>query len=54
MEVDGELHIPARFTLRERAPGTHYIGVLVGLTAGLDAVNSRKISCPYGESNPDI
>jgi hypothetical protein len=29
---------PGRFTLRERAPGTHWIGVWVGFRAVLDAV----------------
>jgi len=26
MEVSGQLHCPGRFTRRERAPGTHWIG----------------------------
>jgi hypothetical protein len=29
---------PGRFTRRERAPGTHWIGGLVGPRAGLDKV----------------
>jgi hypothetical protein len=33
---------PGRFTPRERAPGTHWIGVCVGLRAGLDDVEKRK------------
>jgi hypothetical protein len=34
-----------------RAPGTHWIGGLVGPRAG-DTVGKRKISCPCQESNP--
>jgi hypothetical protein len=35
---------PGRFTPRERAPGTHWIGGWVGPKAGLDAVLKRKLS----------
>jgi hypothetical protein len=41
-----------RFTPRERAPGTHWIGDWVGLRAGLDAVVKRKILSPCWNSNP--
>jgi hypothetical protein len=41
-----------RFTPRERAPGTHWIGVWVGPRAILDAVVKRKIPSPRRESNP--
>jgi hypothetical protein len=41
-----------RFTLRERAPGTHWIGGSVGPRAVLDAVVKRKIPSPRRESNP--
>jgi hypothetical protein len=34
---------PGRFTPRERAPGTHWIGAWVGPTAGLDFVEKRKM-----------
>jgi hypothetical protein len=34
---------PGRFTPRERAPGTYWIGGWVGPRAGLDAVVKRKI-----------
>jgi hypothetical protein len=44
---------PGRFTPRERAPGTHWIGGWVGPRAGLDAVVKRKIPSPLRESNPD-
>jgi hypothetical protein len=37
---------PGRFTPRERAPGTHWIGGWVGLRATLDAVVKRKFSIP--------
>jgi hypothetical protein len=33
---------PCRFTLAERAPGTHWIGGWVDPRAGLDAVEKRK------------
>jgi hypothetical protein len=34
---------PGRFTLSERAPGTHWIGGWVGPRVGLDAVVKRKL-----------
>jgi hypothetical protein len=40
------------FTPGERAPVTHWLGGWVGPTAGLDAVELRKISCLCRESNP--
>jgi hypothetical protein len=43
---------PSRFTPRERAPGTHWIGGWVGPGAVLDAVVKRKIPSPRRESNP--
>jgi hypothetical protein len=43
---------PGRFTPRERAPRTHWIGGWVGPRAVLDAVVKRKISSPRRESNP--
>jgi hypothetical protein len=42
---------PGRFTLSERAPGTHWIGGWVGPRAILDAVVKRKIPSPRRESN---
>jgi hypothetical protein len=44
---------PDRFTSKERAPGTHWIGAWVGPTAGLDTVKKRRTSCPCWESKPD-
>jgi hypothetical protein len=41
-----------RFTPRERAPGTHWMGGRVGLRAVLDAVVKRKIPNSRWESNP--
>jgi hypothetical protein len=52
MEVSGQLHAPAAFTPRERAPGTHWIGGWMGLRAILDAVVKRKIPSSHQESNP--
>jgi hypothetical protein len=42
---------PSRFTTRESAPGTHWIGVWVGPRAVLDAVVKRNIPSPRRESN---
>jgi hypothetical protein len=41
-----------RFTPRERAPGTHWVGGWVGTRAVLDAVVKRKIPSLRWESNP--
>jgi hypothetical protein len=43
---------PGRFTPRERAPGTHWIGGWVGPRAVLDAVVERKIPSSLRVSNP--
>jgi hypothetical protein len=43
---------PCRFTPRERAPGTHWIGGWVSPRAVLDSVVKRKIPSPHRESNP--
>jgi hypothetical protein len=40
---------PGRFTPRERAPGTHWIGGWVGPRAILDTVVKRKIPSPRRE-----
>jgi hypothetical protein len=42
-----------RFTLRERAPGTHWIGGWVGPRNSLDTVSKRNIPSPRQESNSD-
>jgi hypothetical protein len=41
---------PARFTPRERSPGTHWIGGWMGRRAVLDAVVKRKIPSPSRDS----
>jgi hypothetical protein len=43
---------PGRFTPREKAPGTHWIGGWVGPRAVLDAAVKKKITSPRRESNP--
>jgi hypothetical protein len=43
---------PGRFTPRERASGTYWIGGWVGPRAFLDTVVKRKIPSPRQESNP--
>jgi hypothetical protein len=45
---------PGRFTLREIAPGIHWIGSWVGPRAVLDEVVKRKIPSLRRESNPSI
>jgi hypothetical protein len=42
---------PGRFTPKERAHGTHWVGGWVCLRAVLDAVVNRKITSPRRESN---
>jgi hypothetical protein len=42
---------PGRFTLRERVPGTHWIGGWMDPRSVLDTVVKRKISSPRQESN---
>jgi hypothetical protein len=43
---------PGRFTSKERALSTRWIGGWVGPTAVLDAMVKRKIPSPSRESNP--
>jgi hypothetical protein len=43
---------PGRFTPRERAPGTHWIGGWVGPRAVVDVVVKRKIPSPHWDLNP--
>jgi hypothetical protein len=43
-----------RFTPRERAPGTHWIGGWVGYRVGLDTVLMRKFPSPCRDSNSPI
>jgi hypothetical protein len=43
---------PGRFTPRERAPGTHWIGGWVGPRAVLDTLVWRNTSSSCWESNP--
>jgi hypothetical protein len=42
MGVSGQSHAPVALYLREKDPGTHWIGSWVGLRAGLDIVARRK------------
>jgi hypothetical protein len=42
-----------RFAPEEIAPAIHWIGGRVGPRAGLDAVEKRKSSCRYRESDPN-
>jgi hypothetical protein len=45
---------PGRFTPRERAPGSHWLGGWVGPRAVLDAVVKRQIPSRRQESSPRI
>jgi hypothetical protein len=54
MEMSGQLHAPAALRPRETAPRTHCIGGCVGPRAGLDVMETWKISGPCRESNPDF
>jgi hypothetical protein len=44
---------PGRFTPRERAPATHWLGGWVGPRAGLNTVVRRKIPSRRRDTNPD-
>jgi hypothetical protein len=44
--------LPCRFTPRERSTGTHWTGSWVGLTAGTNAIKTRKIAVPSGNRSP--
>jgi hypothetical protein len=43
-----------RFTPRERAPGTHWIGGCVGTGTGLDAVVNQKFPSLCRDWNPAL
>jgi hypothetical protein len=43
---------PGRFTPKERAAGTHWIGCWLGPRASLDAVVKRKVPSPRQEWKP--
>jgi hypothetical protein len=45
---------PGRFSPKERAPSTHWIGSWVGPRASLDAVVKKKILSCCEDSNPPI
>jgi hypothetical protein len=46
--------LPGRFTPRERAPGTHWLGDWVGCRAGLQSVVRRKILSLCRDWNPQL
>jgi hypothetical protein len=45
---------PCRFTPKERAPGTHWIGGWAGLRAGLDNVEKKKFLNLPGLEHPPL
>jgi len=51
-EGEWSASLPDRFTSKERDLGTHWIGVSVGPTVGLNTVSKRKIPSPRWASNP--
>jgi hypothetical protein len=56
-ELDGGEWLPSRpgrFTPREWAPGTHWIGGWVGSRVFLEAMVKRRIPSRRRESNPRI
>jgi hypothetical protein len=51
--MSGQFHAPAALSPKEKAPGTHWIGVWVGPRAGLDDVEKRKfLTLPRNELRP--
>jgi hypothetical protein len=48
-EEEWSVSRPGYIILRERAPGTHWIGGLVSTPTGLDAVEYGIFPCPYRE-----
>jgi hypothetical protein len=55
LDLDGDewsASHPGRFTVTEKAPGTHWIGDWVGRKSVLDTVVEGKIPSPRRESNP--
>jgi hypothetical protein len=54
LDGGGQPYDTACYTLKERAPVSHWIGDLVSPRVGLDAVNKRKIPCPCRDSNPGL
>jgi len=47
MEVSGQFHAPAAFTLGGKTPGTHWVGGWL-----VPEPVKREVPCPYRESNP--
>jgi hypothetical protein len=54
MQMSGQLHIPAVLRHGEISTGIHWIGVWVGLRAGVEIVEKRIISCPCRVPNPNL
>jgi hypothetical protein len=52
MEVSGQLHAPSVLPPAKIAAGILSMGGWVGSTAGLNAVEKRKISCPAKNRTP--
>jgi hypothetical protein len=46
LKVSGQLHTLSALSLRERFPGTHWLGCWVGPITGLDDVEKRKCLPP--------
>jgi hypothetical protein len=51
-EGEWSVSCPGHFTSEKRAPGTHWIGGWVDPRDGLEAIEKRKTSCLWWESNP--
>jgi hypothetical protein len=50
----GDQFLPRTLYLLVMSAGTHWVGGWVSVSAGLEAVEKRKISFLYPKSNPDF
>ena len=51
MDVSGEIHAMVVLTPPEMSTSTHWMGGSMGPSAGLDALEKKKITCPCWDSN---
>jgi hypothetical protein len=51
LKVSGELHVPAAL-FPEKSTGTHWKGECLDTIDGLDMMDKRKISTPFGNRTP--
>jgi hypothetical protein len=53
MKASGQYHTPATLHLDEN-PGNHFIGDMVGTRDGLGALEKRRLSRHWQDSNPNF